>query len=780
MQNSDENRRGRWPISAASIILGLLIGLGLATWSYWFPGVSPVEPASAPADRLAPAGRLSTGVSDASKTTLQPRLPMDISGFTLIAPVAEKWDPAASLQEVARHWDHVADRKIDELSEKLTAESPNPGDAARLRITQACCHMSAGRPEQAYALLQQARAEIEGHDQFRSELLASLMYFQGVASIRRGENENCILCRGESSCILPINEEAIHKNPKGSRMAIEHFTEYLRHFPDDLEARWLLNVAHMTLGEYPERVNPQHLVPLDRFFHPEIGIGKFRDIGHLIGVNRFNQAGGAIMEDFDNDGLLDLAVSSYDPLQSLGIYRNNGQGTFEDVSKSAGVLDQLGGLNCIQTDYNNDGLLDIYIPRGAWLTLPVRPSLLRNDGNFHFTDVTSEAGLLDPLNSSAPAWADYDNDGWLDLFVACEAQPNRLYRNLGNGTFQEVTGPSGLTMGSNSFAKGCTWIDYDNDDFPDLFVNFLKGTGQLYHNNRDGTFSNVSQEMSIRGPIGGFSCWAWDFDNDGWLDIFATSFQRTQADIVKGLMGLPHEQPSSKLYRNIEGQRFQDVIRSAGLDMVFSTMGSNYGDFDNDGYLDIYLGTGDPSVSTLVPNRMFKSVAGKRFAEVTSTAGVGHLQKGHGVACGDWDRDGNVDIFIQMGGAVDGDRYHNIMFQNPGHDGHWLAVKLVGQKTNRPGIGARIKVVTSGECPLTVHRHVSSGSSFGSSPLEQMIGLGSARQVEELQIHWPTSGTTQTFRNIAADQIVEVTEFADAYRVIPHRPVDWESISKSP
>jgi ASPIC and UnbV/FG-GAP-like repeat len=198
-------------------------------------------------------------------------------------------------------------------------------------------------------------------------------------------------------------------------------------------------------------------------------------------------------------------------------------------------------------------------------------------------------------------------------------------------------------------------------------------------------------------------------------------------------------------------------------------MGSNYGDFDNDGFLDFYLGTGEPSLATLVPNRMFKNVGGARFAEITGSSGTGHLQKGHGVACGDWDRDGDLDLFVETGGAVNGDKYHNLLFQNPGQGNQSLTVKLVGQKTNRAAVGARLKVVTAGEKPLTVHRHVSSGSSFGGSPLEQHIGLAKAERVALLEIHWPASGTTQVFRDIPADQAIEVTEFADAYR-----PLNWK------
>ena len=151
------------------------------------------------------------------------------------------------------------------------------------------------------------------------------------------------------------------------------------------------------------------------------------------------------MEDFDNDGWLDLVVSSYDPLERLAVYWNKGNGVFEERGESAGVANQLGGLYCVQTDYNNDGFMDVFIPRGAWLPLPIRPTLLRNNGDRTFTDVTQEAGLLDPVNSISAGWADYDNDGWLDVFICCERQPNRLYHNLGNGKFEEVSARAGLS-----------------------------------------------------------------------------------------------------------------------------------------------------------------------------------------------------------------------------------------------------------------------------------------------------------------------------------------------
>src|SRR5580704_8857241 len=185
----------------------------------------------------------------------------------------------------------------------------------------------------------------------------------------------------------------------------------------------------------------------------------------------------------------------------------------------------------------------------------------------------------------------------------------------------------------------------------------------------------------------------------------------------------------------------------------------------------MYLGTGEPPLSSLVPNRMFRNLGGKRFVEITGSSGTGHLQKGHGVACGDWDRDGNVDIAIELGGAVPGDQYHNVLFQNPGQGNNSLTVKLIGKKTNRAAIGARIKVVTAGDHPLTVYRTVCSGSSFGANPLEQLIGIGKAERIAELEIFWPTSREKQIFRDVSVNQAIEITEFAKDYKKREYKPL---------
>ncbi|MDR3635526.1 MAG: CRTAC1 family protein [Isosphaeraceae bacterium] len=696
---------------------------------------------------------------------VKPRTRQDTSGYYAVLAAVRPWAPDAPAETVEQSW-RVTGRLIDELEKRLVSDKLTPGERSNLLVAKAMYHNYDGDADKAYDTLRQARAEVEPRPVLARGMLANIVYYEGVTALRRGENENCIQCRGESSCILPISRAAVHTRPAGSRLAIHHFGEYLDWFPDDLEVRWLLNVAHMTLGEYPAKVDPRRLIALDTVVKADFDIGKFRDVGHLVHVDRQNKAGGAIMDDFDNDGRLDLVTTTFDPTEPMAFYRNREDGTFEDRSRAAGLAAVCGGLYCVQTDYDNDGRLDVFIPRGAWFPFPMRGTLLHNDGG-SFTDVTKQSGLDGPMNSNSASWADYDNDGYLDVFVCCERQPNQLYHNRRDGTFEEVANTAGLHEDGRYWCKGAAWIDYDNDDFPDLFVNrLIDDSARLYHNNRDGSFTDVSEALGVDGPHYGFSCWTWDYDNDGWLDLFATSYDGTVADVVQGLTGRPHRRHPNKLFRNVAGKGFEDVTREAGLDLVYATMGSNLGDFDNDGFLDMYLGTGDPYLGTLVPNRMFKNADGKCFVEITFAAGTGHLQKGHAVACGDWDRDGDTDIFVNMGGAVDGDRYHNILFQNPGQGNHWLVVKLVGRTTNRAAIGARIKAVTAGNSPRTLHRLVSSGSSFGANSLQQTLGLGRAERIATLEVHWPTSGTTQVFHDIAVDRAIEVTELSNTYRPV--------------
>jgi hypothetical protein len=387
--------------------------------------------ASGRPQRLAPEWSSGSGpatIEGGRAIPFRPYDAFDVGGYSVVGPSLRPWKPDASLETIAESWNKAGSKLIEKLAKKLddARNRHDPREIVAHLMTRAQILNYEGDAGRSYETAQEARALAESDAKVAAEWLYTIIYFQGVTALRRGENDNCIDCRGESSCILPVAMAAVHTKPDGSRLAIQHFSEYLRRFPDDLGVRWLLNLAHMTLGEHPDNVDPRYLISLDRYRNSEFDIGKFRDIGRLAGVDRFNQAGGAIMEDFDNDGLLDIFVTCFDASLSAAYFRNHGDGTFADRSKDAGLTGQTGGLVCYQTDFNNDGRMDVFIPRGAWYPYPVRPSLLRNDGPRGFTDVTRESGLLDPVNSNGAAWADYDNDGWLDVFICCEQQPNRL------------------------------------------------------------------------------------------------------------------------------------------------------------------------------------------------------------------------------------------------------------------------------------------------------------------------------------------------------------------
>ena len=243
----------------------------------------------------------------------QPRLALDTSGYAAVTEAIPAWEGVASLGEISRIWQKAGQRMIDKI-DRETAASKGLDDKKILSIvTKATLYNYEGEATRAYDVLEKLRNQVAIDDEMAGKWLFTIIYVQGVCSLRRGENENCIMCRGESSCIIPIAPSAVHTNPIGSRQAIRHFTEYLEHFPGDLEVRYLLNLAHMTLGEYPQKVESSFLVRLDQFENSEFDIGAFRDIGHLAGVNRLNQAGGAVMEDFHNTGLLDIVISSFDP-----------------------------------------------------------------------------------------------------------------------------------------------------------------------------------------------------------------------------------------------------------------------------------------------------------------------------------------------------------------------------------------------------------------------------------------------------------------------------------
>ena len=520
----------------------------------------------------------------------------------------------------------------------------------------------------------------------------------------------------------------------------------------------------MTLGKYPAGVPKEHLLAPSLFASAE-DIGRFTDVAPRVGLDAiFSEAGGLIVDDFDNDGLFDIVTSNWDFCAPMHFFHNNGDGTFADRSAQSGLASQLGGLNIIQTDYNNDGCLDILVLRGGWETAQ-RKSLLRNNCNGTFTDVTVEAGLAEPTTTQTAVWVDINNDGFLDLYVGNENEPNQLFLNNGNGTFKDISRSSGTDL--SALTKAVVAADYDNDGYADLFVSNYRGDSALFHNNHDGTFTDVAPQAGVQASGHGFAAWFFDYDNDGRPDLLASSYAMSIDESVRTYLGLPHNSPTMKLYRNLGNGAFRDVTEETGLNKVFMPMGSNFGDVDNDGYPDIYFGTGEPSYASLLPNVLLHNKGGKKFVDITASSGTGELHKGHGVAFADIDNDGDEDLLEVVGGAVPGDSHAFRLFENPGHGNDWISVRLVGVKANRAAIGARIKVtVKNGTETRAVYRTVGSGGSFGASPLEQHMGLGKSAEIVGLEIQWPGDAQPQRFASVPKNQAIEIRQSASDYRVI--------------
>ncbi len=581
----------------------------------------------------------------------------------------------------------------------------------------------------------------------------------GIAYLHKSEMDNGIYHGQGNQCVFPMRRGTAFAKKEDSRRAIEFFQKFLERVPDDLTARWLLNYAYMTVGEYPAGVPKQYLISPSAFESKE-DAPHFVDVAAAAGLHNFSMAGGVIVDDFENNGLLDVVTSSMNMCEHMHYFHNNGDGTFTDRSEQAGLMDQLGGLNILQADYNNDGCMDILVLRGGW-EIPMRKSLLRNNCNGTFTDVTRQAGLAEPATATqTAAWADINNDGLLDLFVGSENAAPQLFLNNGNGTFKDITHAAGVDR--VAFTKAVAAADYDNDGFPDFYVSNYAGENFLYHNNHDNTFTDVAKEAGVLGPWISFPTWFFDYDNDGWPDLFVTSYFISVDESVRTYLGMPHNAITQKLYKNMGNGTFKDVTAETGLDKVFMPMGSNFGDIDNDGFLDIYLGNGNPNYASLLPHVLLRNHEGKYFSDVTTASGTGELHKGHGVAFADIDRDGDEDILTVTGGAVPGDSHEFRLFENPGNGNDWINLKLVGVKSNRAAVGARIKVTVQNEggASRSIYRTVGSGGSFGASPMEQHIGLGKSARILNVEVWWPTSNTKQEFPNVDKNQFLEIKEFA--------------------
>jgi hypothetical protein len=340
-------------------------------------------------------------------------------------------------------------------------------------------------------------------------------------------------------------------------------------------------------------------------------------------------------------------------------------------------------------------------------------------------------------------------------------RPSKLFHNNRNGTFTEVARQAGLDL--TAYVKGAAWGDYDNDGRLDLAVSQSYGPTLLFRNaGRDARGRWRFEEQEGLEPRRGLVTWFWDYDNDGWLDLFVSGYPTTgdawaAGQVAASYLGQPVTTERARLFHNRRG-RFEDVTAESRLDRILFGTGGNFGDFDNDGWDDVYVTTGAADYRALMPNRMFRNADGLKFQDVTTAAGVGHLQKGGAVSVGDVDGDGDVDVYLVVGGEFPGDGFLDALFLNPGGGNRWVTLRLVGVRSNRSAIGARIALrVRTAEGAREIHRLVGSGGSFGASTLQQEIGLGTATAVESATVRWP-SGLVEEFTALPLDAVATLKE----------------------
>jgi hypothetical protein len=484
--------------------------------------------------------------------------------------------------------------------------------------------------------------------------------------------------------------------------------------------------------------------------------------------------------DFDNDGLPDLFFSNGadlahgKPSPGNVLYHNLGNGKFEDVTAKAGVSGNgMFATGATVGDYDNDGFLDLFV------TGYNSRQLFHNNGDGTFTDVTAKAGVSGGGWSSSAAWVDYDRDGYLDLFVAryleydiktapycgykqegyrmyCDPQqfdgvPAQLFHNNHDGTFTDVSVKAGI---ANRAGKGLGVVvaDIDLDGWPDIFVTNDGVRNFLYRNKGDGTFQDITYTagtgFDMNGKaMAGMGTEIADFDGDGIPDIFLTAFSREY----------------NTLFRNLGKLQFEDVTLKAGLQSGFLTLafGAKLFDYDNDGLLDIFCTNGhvtdnvelyDPQLTYRQSDLLYQNIGGGRFKDVSAESGPAFRIKhvGRGAAVADFDNDGDLDIVVaDCGGPA-------LLYRNDGGNrNHWLAIKARGRESNRFGLGSKVRVTAGG---ATQYREINpSGSYLSTSDMRLYVGLGKETVARRLEIEWPR-GKKQVLENVPAGQVLTLDE----------------------
>ncbi len=519
---------------------------------------------------------------------------------------------------------------------------------------------------------------------------------------------------------------------------------------------WDLKLAYDELGGYPPNLPERYRFSLrteavDPASPPDL---KFTDIAPRLHINRYAGAGPVAWLDHDGDGDHDLLACGCDTFCNL--YRAEGE-AFVDATVEAKLTRLGSGFGAVAADYDGDGDRDFYIARNGW-SGPAPNSLMRNEGDGTFIDVAAAAGVDDRGSSFNASWFDYDRDGWLDLIVTngvyLDGSTNRLYRNKGDGTFTDVTAAAGIEEPPGFGTIGVAVGDYDDDGWQDIFYHGRMTDSRLYRNNKDGTFTDVAESAGVTGTgvQNGYIAFFVDLDSDGDLDIWTGSlapWDDVLAGYRQGYKPGPLEHVP-RYFRNDGGGKFTDVSIAAGFVYPLGIMAAGVADLDNDGYIDIYTGTGNPDMRRLEPNIFYHNRRGVRFEDLTRFTGLGHLGKGHGIIFHDWDDDGDLEIYAELGGFFHGDFWENAFFLNEaGNRNGWLNVRLSQPGPNRDAIGARV-TIRAGNLRQT--QQVSAGKGFGSTdPPVLHFGLGAADRVDRLEVRWP-DGAVQTLEALPVNQ----------------------------
>ena len=507
------------------------------------------------------------------------------------------------------------------------------------------------------------------------------------------------------------------------------------------------------------------------------GLAAFRHTSGLSAKNYLVETvgSGVALFDYNNDGLLDIFLvngSSFEilanpqlPRTSSRLFRNNGDGTFTDATRQSGLINEAWGMGVSVADYDNDGYRDVFITNFG------RNALFHNNGNGTFTNVTREAGLEGGNWSTGCAWADYDRDGRLDLYVAryvdfdktriprpgsdtyCRYQgipvacgpqglpglPDLLYHNEGGGKFREVSAAAGVRDTDRAYGFGVVWLDFDNDGLLDAYVANDSMPNYLWHNMGNGTFEEIGFEAGCAVSGDGraqssMGIAVGDYDNDGWIDLFVTNFSEDY----------------STLYHNDRGQ-FEDVTYQAGLGTVGYNQlkwGAGFVDFDNDGWKEIFVADGHiyPQVdqskrSYRQANQLFRNLRNGRFALLgDQESGFTEKRSSRGAAFGDLASNGKMGIVVNN---IDQEPF--IYLPAARSTGGWVRFKLIGVKTNRDAIGARISITAGGLTQVDEIR--SSDSYLSSSDVRVHFGLGAASVIDQIEVRWP-DGTVERSRGL--------------------------------